>query len=95
MHGRMVGEGNSPSPSVLGTWCLRGLVVLLGVGSRRRRGVLSGNPHGSKLVSAVSVRVVQSYRTKNSSYPLSPPSQTSIVPTKGFSCSVKITIFPV
>ena len=87
--------GGSLAPSDHGTWCPQGLLVLLGVGSRGRRGVLSGTPHSSELVSAVAVLVMQSDWTKKSLGHLSPLYQTDVGPTQGCSRSVYETIFPI
>ena len=52
------GGGGYLAPSGLGTRCAQGLVVPLGVGSRGRRGVLSGITHDSELVFAIALHVV-------------------------------------
>ena len=91
----MVGGGASIAPSALGTWCPKGLVVPLGIGSKGKQCVLSDILHGIESVSAVSLHEVQNDRMQNSLDSLSPQSQTSGDPTQGSSHSVKATIFTV
>ena len=58
--GCMVGGGVSLATLAPGTWCPQGLVVLQGVGSVGRHGVLSSTPHTIGWISAEAIHVVKS-----------------------------------
>ena len=57
LHGR---GGVSLATLAPGTWCPQGLVVLQGVGSVGRHGVLSSTPHTIGWISAEAIHVVKS-----------------------------------
>ena len=80
-------------PSDLGTEFPQGLVVLSGVGSGRRTGVISSSLHEIGLVSAGAMNMVKSDLRQNSSDTLSSPSQTAVGMTQGLNYSANATIY--